>query len=162
MSETRVSYIDRALLDGVLAEAAALPRKRKNFNFHERSDHPCQRLVNAVLPGSYIRAHRHLHADKSEMLVALRGRLGIVFFDEAGNVTSKAVLDAAGDTVAVNIPNGQYHTAVALGTPVVVFEAKAGPYAPHMADELAPFSPAEDSADAPAYLRRMEALFDGA
>ena len=161
MSKAKVGYVDSALLDRVLGEAAAAPRGRKNFNFHERPDHPCQRLINAVLPGSYIRAHRHLHDDKSEMLVALRGRLGLVFFDDAGNVTDTAVIDAAGDCLAVNIPNGQFHTAVALGGPVVVFEAKAGPYEPHMPEELAPFAPEEGSPGAADYLRRMEALFDG-
>lgn len=161
MSDDAVSYIDAGLMDGLLGEAAGLPRRRKNFNFHDRPDHPCQRLMNVMYPGSYIRPHRHLNADKAEMLVVLRGRMGIVFFDDAGNVTDTALVEAGGDKVAVNIPPGRFHTAVALDVPLVVFEAKAGPYVPHAPEELAPFAPAENADGCNDYLRRMEALFDG-
>lgn len=150
--------VDHALIENLLAQAQALPRQRKNFNFHERADHPCQRLLNAILPGSYVRPHRHLIDNKEEFLVALRGRLGLVFFESDGSVARTLLLEHGGPVCAVNIPTGLYHTAVAL-SPVVVFEAKGGPYAPHTPKELAPFAPSEDSAQAAQYLRDMEALF---
>jgi len=155
---TPAQWVDGNVMDRLLAEAAKQPRRRKNLNFHLEHGDPCQRLLNAILPGSYVQPHRHLDRAKDEMLVILRGRLGLVFFDGAGGVMSRDVLDAAGPKLAVNIPHGVYHTAVALA-PLVMFEAKAGPYRPHAEGERAPFAPAEGSPEAPAYLQRLEALF---
>ena len=90
------------------------------------------------------------------MMVA-RGCLGVIWYDAQGNITGKMKLEAGGSICAVSIPTGVYHTAVAL-KPTVIFEAKGGPYAPHLPEELAPFAPAEGSPEAPQYLRQMEAL----
>jgi cupin fold WbuC family metalloprotein len=158
---TSMQGIDEALLDRLLDEARSNPRSRQNFNFHERADHPCQRLLNAVLPAAYIQPHRHLDPDKAEMLVVLRGRLGLVFFDAEGRVTGTSDLRARGPELAVNIPTGVFHTAVALDDGAVVFEAKAGPYRPHAPEERAPFAPADGAAEAPAYLATLKALFAG-
>jgi cupin fold WbuC family metalloprotein len=156
-----VQAVDAALLDALLAEAQAAPRLRKNRNFHDRAAHPCQRLLNAVLPGSYVRPHRHIQADKEEFLVILRGCLGLVFFDENGAITGSVKLEQGGAVSAVNIPTGVFHTAVAL-TPAVVFEAKGGPYAPHLPEEFAAFAPVEGSPQAGQYLQQLEAVFGDA
>jgi cupin fold WbuC family metalloprotein len=153
-----LQQVDNAKIDSLLAEARAAPRGRKNYNYHERTDHPCQRLLNAILPGSYVRPHRHVHADKDEFMIVVRGCLGVVFYDASGAVTGTMKLEAGGPVFAVSIPVGMWHTAIALA-PTVIFEAKGGPYTPLNAEELAPFAPAEGAADSPAYLRRMEALF---
>ena len=110
-----ITFIKQQLIDDVLVAARSTSRRRKNHNFHDDLAHPCQRLINAVLPDAYIQPHRHLDLRKEEMLVILRGRFGMVFFNDAGNVIETALLDAAGDTLAVNIPTGVYHTGVAMG-----------------------------------------------
>lgn len=152
----KVQAVDAALIDGLLAEAQAAPRLRKNLNFHDRATHPCQRLLNAIVPGSYVRPHRHLLENKEEFMIIVRGRLGVLLFDENGAITGKMKLEEGGPVRAVSIPTGVFHTAVAL-MPAVIFEAKGGPYAPHVPEELAPFAPAEGSPEAKEYLSRMEA-----
>jgi len=151
--------IDQALITRVLDEARRSPRQRKNFNFHDRDGHPCQRLLNAILPQSYIQPHRHLDPDKEEMLVVLRGRLGVVFFDDAGRVVDTALLEAGGERLAASIPPGRFHTLVALDDGAVVFEAKAGPYLPLAPSEKAPFAPEEAAQDTASYLNELRKLF---
>ena len=151
--------IDRSLIDRVLDEARRSPRQRKNFNFHDRDNHPCQRLLNAILPQSYIQPHRHLDPDKEEMLVVLRGRLGLVFFDDAGHVVDTALLEAGGERLAASIPPGRFHTLVALDDGAGGFEAKAGPYLPHAPREKASFAPEEAAQDAASYLNELRKLF---
>jgi cupin fold WbuC family metalloprotein len=154
-----ITYIKQTLIDGLVSEAQALPRRRKNHNFHATQDHPCQRLVNVLMADSYIAPHRHLDSTKEEMMVILRGRIGMVYFDEAGNVSGTDVLEPNGDCLAVNIPAGTYHSCVALTDSAAFFEAKAGPYTPHQPGELAPFAPREGEAGVPTYLARMRSLF---
>lgn len=153
------TIIDSALLDQVSAEAAASPRRRKNRNFHGSDEAPCHRLLNAIEPGSYVAPHRHAAADKDETILAVRGKLGMVFFAEDGKVTETALIEPGGTAVAADIPHGTFHTVVALAAGSVFFEAKAGPYRPLMEEEKAPWAPPEDAPEAAAYLENLKKLF---
>ena len=152
-----ITLIDRPLLDELCREAAASPRRRKNRNFHPRDHHPAHRLLNAMQPDSYIPPHRHLDPNKDETFVVLRGLLGLILFDDAGNVVQAATVGAGGTALGVDIPHGAWHTALALAPDTVFFEAKAGPYLPFTEAERAPWAPAENSPEAAAYLAALKA-----
>ncbi|HEY6839358.1 MAG TPA: WbuC family cupin fold metalloprotein [Geobacteraceae bacterium] len=154
-----MNIIDRQLLDELSRQARENPRLRKNYNLHPSDDFCAHRLLNAMEPGSYIRPHRHLDPLKDESMAMVRGSMGIVAFDEAGNVILARILSAGGDAVAVDIPHGSYHTVVSLEKGTIFFEAKAGPYIPLTEEEKAPWAPAEGDATVAAYLARLEALF---
>ncbi|MBK8760689.1 MAG: WbuC family cupin fold metalloprotein [Sulfuritalea sp.] len=154
-----MTLIDDKLLDAVCAEAAASPRRRKNRNFHPRDDHPGHRLLNALMADTYIPPHRHLDPNKDETYVVLRGRLGLVEFDDAGAVMQTLKVGAGGAAIGVDVAHGTWHTAVALEDETVFLEAKAGPYLPLTAEEKAPWAPAENSPEAAAYLAKMKVLF---
>ena len=156
-----ITVIDDALLDEVCAEAQASPRRRKNRNFHSYDDHPGHRLLNAMQPDSYIPPHRHLDPNKDETFVVLRGQLGVLIFDDAGNVARAFKVGAGEAAMGVDIPHGTWHTAVALEADTVFLEAKAGPYRPLTETERAPWAPAENSADAAAYLATLKARLPG-
>jgi len=153
-----LNIVGKSTLDGVSEAARQSPRLRKNYNLHASDQSACHRLFNAIEPGSYIRPHRHLHPEKGETFLLVRGALGVVSFDEGGTVTGSVLLEA-GETVAVDIPSGVYHTAVSLKSGTVFFEAKAGPYLPLLAEEKAPFAPEEGSPEAARYLGQLEGLF---
>jgi cupin fold WbuC family metalloprotein len=150
-----ITVIDDDLLSEVCAEATTSPRRRKNRNFHPTDDHPAHRLLNAMQPDSYIAPHRHLDPNKDETFVVLRGLLGLIVFDDAGGVVQTAKVGAGGAAIGGDIPHGTWHTAVALEPDTVFFEAKAGPYLPFTAAERAPWAPAENSVEAPAYLASL-------
>lgn len=149
------AVIDRRLLDEVSAAAKAVPRQRKNYNFHLHDESKCHRLLNAIEPDSYIPPHRHLDVEKDETLFVVRGRLGVVFFDDGGAVTWSGILSAEGDLVGVNIPNGVFHTEASLESGTIFFESKAGPYRPLGVEERAPWAPVEGSDEAAAYLAKL-------
>lgn len=151
-------WIDNALLDHVSGLAAVSERRRKNFNFHASETDASQRLLNAIEPDSYIAPHRHLDPAKDETLVVLRGRLGVVIFDDAGGVVDTAVLEG-GERMGINVPHNTYHCLLALDPGTVFFETKAGPYKPIDVAERAPWAPVEGARDAAAYLARLRELF---
>ncbi len=151
--------IDRDFLDRISSRAKESPRRRKNHNFHASEADASHRLLNAIEPDSYIPPHCHQNVDKDETLMVVRGRIGVVIFDEHGSVTSKAMLAPGGDVAGVNIPHGVYHTLVALEPDSVFFEAKAGPYAPLTPREKASWAPAEGEPRASAYLAELKRLF---
>ncbi len=151
--------VDSRLLDNVSTQAKESPRLRKNHNLHGSPDEPCQRLLNAIEPGSYIRPHRHLDPVKDESVVILRGKLGVIIFDETGAVIRKALMSPQGETVAANIRSGVMHTFVSFEENTVFFEAKAGPYKAISSEECAAWAPAEGSPEATAYLDSLKKLW---
>jgi cupin fold WbuC family metalloprotein len=152
-----IILIDTALLDEVCAEAAASPRRRRNRNLHPRDDHPAHRLLNAMQPDSYIPPHRHLDPHKDETFVVLRGLLGLVLFDDAGEIVRSLTIGAGGAALGVDIGHGTWHTAIALAADTVFLEAKAGPYLPSAEAERASWAPAENTSAAAPYLAALKA-----
>src|SRR3989304_7102368 len=98
--------IDRDFLEWVSSQAKASPRRRRNHNFHASESDPCNRPRNAIEPDSYIQPHCHHEAAKDETLIIVRGRLGVIFFDERGAVTATAGLVPAGEAEGGNNPPG--------------------------------------------------------
>ena len=151
--------INRPLLDELSNEARQLPRLRKHRNFHGADSDPCHRLIIAIEPGSYIPPHCHVDRNKDETISIVRGRIGMLFFDAEGSVTQRVLLEAGGETHGVTIPAGMFHSLLALESGSVFLEAKAGPYLPPADKERPAWAPLENTAEAPAYLARMQALF---
>jgi len=156
---SELQIVDRELLDALSAAARTAPRLRKNHNLHQSDASACHRLLNAVEPGSYIRPHRHLDPEKDESFVLLRGCLGVLTFDAAGEVTGSVLLQAGGARIVADIRHGVYHAALALESGTVFFEAKAGPYLPLSEEEKAGFAPEEGSPEATRYLEGLAARF---
>ena len=152
-------FIDRALLDATTTAARQSPRRRKNHNFHTPASDAANRLLNAVEPGSYIQPHRHLDPSKDETFVVVRGRFGLICFDDAGAVTQTVLLEPGGDVIGAHLLCGTFHTLVSLEPGSVFLEAKAGPYAPATEAERAPWAPPEGDPKAAACLAMLERLF---
>ncbi|MEK7261899.1 MAG: WbuC family cupin fold metalloprotein, partial [Pseudomonadota bacterium] len=68
------------ILIALRAEAAASPRRRKNFNLHASPDDPIQRLCNAFEPGTYVRPHRHAAGGVWELFLVLSGAAAVLTF----------------------------------------------------------------------------------
>jgi cupin fold WbuC family metalloprotein len=118
-----------------------------------------QRLFNAIEPGSYIRPHRHASDPREELLVAVRGVMGLVTFDDQGAVTNvlRFGSEKHGDEMAVGaeVSSGTWHTVIALEPGCVLLEVKAGPFDPNQPKDLAPWAPEEGTSSAASYLQQL-------
>lgn len=150
-----MQIIDDGLLDELTAQARANPRLRKNHNLHQGYDEPCQRLLNAIEPGSYVRPHRHTMPPKPESFVAIRGRLAVLTFDDQGEILQIVPLGGPGRASVVDIPAGQWHTVLALEPGAIFFETKPGPYIPIDDKDLPPWAPEEGAPEAGSYRDRL-------
>ena len=126
--------IDTNLLNGVTAQAKESPRLRMNYNFHASLEAKAQRLLNALEPGTVLPVHRHPHT--SETYLLLRGKIRVMFYNDAKEETESTVLDPLTGDYGVHIPAGQWHTLEVLESGSVLFEVKDGPYTPLGEDDL--------------------------
>jgi cupin fold WbuC family metalloprotein len=147
---------------GLSAKAASSPRLRQHLNLHESFDDPCQRLLNAIEPGSYIRPHRHASDPKDELLVVLKGSLLLFAFSERGVVEDVMPLCSRSrgtyGFIGIEVPADVWHTVLAVEPGSVLLEVKAGPFNPSMPKDLASWAPAEGTQDATIYLQRLQSL----
>ena len=153
------AFLDQSLFDGLAQKASEGPRGRQHHNFHQM-DEPCHRMAVGLQPHTYIPPHRHLSDDKAEALIVLKGCLGLLIFDDQGDVVDKRVLLAGGECLGVDLAPGTYHGLVVLEADSVMFECKAGPYRPVGEGEHAHWAPREGEAGVAEYHAWMRAQFD--
>jgi len=146
-------------LDDLITRAHASPRRRQHLNMHASFSEACQRLFNAIATDSYIRPHKHDYSQGPETIVAIRGELALVVFDDHGDVSEVEVLgsDRVSASAGVEVSPGTWHTIVALTDDAVILEVKGGPFDP-TAKFPAPWAPEEGGESAAAYLEELRRL----
>lgn len=147
-----MKIIDNQELDRLSLVARSSPRMRKNLNLHDDFSDPCQRLFNAMEPGTYIRPHRHSNPEKHECFMAIRGRFALIEFDDQGKICAFIPFGQDSDVVAIDLPPGVWHTIVCLEPGSIFFETKAGPYVPISDKDFAAWAPEEGDPAAENYL----------
>ena len=124
--------ITQTILDELTEQAKVSPRLRMNLDLRDSETEQSQRMLNAIEPGSVLPIHRHQHT--SELMVCLRGRLQVEFYNELEKkCTDSFIIEPNGKNMAVSIPIGVWHTVHALDSGTVILEMKAGAY-----DSLSP------------------------
>jgi cupin fold WbuC family metalloprotein len=149
-----MQFINNKLLNKISSQAKENPRLRMNHNFHSSPKEDIQRMLNAIEPDSYIPAH--MHPDKIEVYLVLRGKLKIFFYDDDGKVIETRILSPETGEYGVDIPMGVWHNFVVLESGTVVYEYKQGPYDPNNGFVLAPWIPApEDKKAVNQYMKKL-------
>lgn len=123
-----MKIVDKELLDSVTEKAKNSPRLRMNYNFHEDLSDKCQRLLDALEPGTVMPIHHH---KVDEMFVILRGSLKVNTYNDDGEVIQSVVLSPSQGRFAVNIKAGEWHSVESLESGTIIMEVKEGPYIPH-------------------------------
>lgn len=125
-----LQLINQQLLDMVIAEAQSSPRLRMNYNLHSDLNDKCQRLLNAMEPGTIMPIHHH---KVSEVYFLLQGRIRVMTYNDEGQETSSVILDSKEGNYGVQIPPHTWHSLEVYESGSVIFEVKEGPYIPHEA-----------------------------
>lgn len=117
-------------------------------------------MLNALIPGTYVRPHCHANEYQSESFILLRGKLALLFFDDAGHVDylNSRILSPSDGLFGIDIPPAIWHSLVALEE-TVIFEVKGHPAGGYVAERdknFAPWAPEEGSPQSPEYLQALE------
>jgi cupin fold WbuC family metalloprotein len=152
-----VRFVDKSLIQQLLAQARQNPRRRVNYNFHRTPEEDPNRFLNVMLEGTYVAPHRHAVVPKPEMFVVLEGRIAVFTFNGEGAVEACGVAGegAPEGRVAVDIPAGVWHTLAVLTPHAVLVEVKPGFYDPATDKQFAPWAPGEGEQGAEDYLKEL-------
>ncbi len=138
-----VKIVQQGTIDQLLDDASKSPRKRSHYNLHDHLDSPVQRLLIGLKQGTYVTPHCHQEVNKWELMVVLKGTVGLLLFEPDGSVHARYELSNTGDTTAIEIPPGIWHTVFPVSEIAVIMEVKEGPYLPNSPASFAPWAPAE-------------------
>ena len=143
--DVKLIRLARRRVHDVLTLANSSQRGRSLINLG-CSDEPVQRLVNGILPGSYIQPHVHNgNNPKWESFTLLYGGpVGIVTFMEDGRLAGVKSLAEGGVRGPYVIEPNTYHSAIAIG-PSGLLEMLDQPHDPETHKKMAPWAPSEDA-----------------
>ena len=157
-----MKIFDAQYLGDLTSQAKVSPRLRQHSNVHQSYQDASQRLFNAIEPSSYIRPHRHASDPREELLIAVRGVMVMVTFDDQGAMTNVLRFGTERHeeemAVGVEISSDTWHTVIAMEPSCVLLEVKAGPFDPNKPKDLAPWAPEENSAAAQDYYDQIVEL----
>lgn len=157
----KVEFIDDALLSAVADKARVAPRLRINYNFHRTTDEAVNRLLNVMNRGSYLPVHRHFSPDRTESCVVVKGKIGLMIYDDSGRELERRVIGPDCGCYGFDIEAGVWHGLVVLENDTTLFEIKQGPYAPITPENLAPWTPAADDKQAvEQFIKELEQSFE--
>ena len=150
--------ITQVEIEQIIWQAKKSQRKRAILRLHQHED-LVQRMVNAFIPGTYVRPHKHENPDKVELFSILKGKVAVLKFNHIGEVDAVLELDEQGSIKIVEIPPRTYHAIVAL-EPSALLEIIEGPYVEASHKQMATWAPPEDSPKAGDYLIYMTSIVD--
>jgi len=145
-------------IEDLIFKAKKSPRKRHIMRLHEHHE-PVQRMVNAMIQGTYITPHKHENPDKVELFNILLGRVAALEFNSLGDVQEVHILDARSTTRIVDIAPRTYHTLIPL-QPSALLEIIQGPYDAQTHKNFAPWAPLEDDPKANDYQMYLLSIVD--
>lgn len=156
-----MKFFSQELISDLEDKANANERKRQHLNIHENYSDSCQCFLNAIQPRSYIRPHRHLLDSRNEILVAVRGLMAVIIFDDLGKITKTAKIGSEKyksiANILIEITPDIWHTVVSLKKGSILLEVKPGPFVEDLAKEYAPWAPEEGSRSTASYHTKLVA-----
>jgi cupin fold WbuC family metalloprotein len=161
MRSLAIKRLTEELLNTITEQARCSPRQRQNYDFHQPSE-KVQRFLNVLQPGTYVRPHRHQRppdVNGFEFFLVLQGKVGIIIFDENAQIVHTELICAKGATRAIELPEGIYHTLVALAPDTVILELKEGPYNPTTDKEFLDGFPTENTSAAEQMVEHWRSYF---
>lgn len=150
-----VVQVTTADLAPVIDRAHRSPRRRARLCVHPDAGDPLHEMLICLVPGTYVRPHRH--ASKSESFHIIAGELDVVLFEDDGAIRDVIRMGPyhSGKAFFYRLIEPCFHTVLVHGEHALFHETTNGPFAP--ADtEFAPWAPAEGDGEVKQYIERLQ------
>ncbi|EMB8479483.1 WbuC family cupin fold metalloprotein [Providencia huaxiensis] len=123
-----MNLIDTEIIEKIYIEAKNSPRKRSHYLLHKSHQDKVQRLLIALVSGSYIEPHYHELDHQWEMFFILEGTLEINIHDSKGSKVRTKIIGDNTQFKAVEIKPNEIHSLKCLSKKALILEIKEGPF----------------------------------
>ncbi len=125
--------IDNTQLRRLYAEASASERKRSHLLLHDSHQDKVQRLIIAMVKGSYVEPHYHELDTQWEMFTVLQGVIKVTVYSPKGEVLHSYKAGPEEEVAIIEFAPGDIHSVECLSANSVMIEVKEGPFNPDFA-----------------------------
>jgi len=148
--------LDDGFFQQLVLDASKSPRKRSHYNLHKEMNEPVQRLCIALKKGTYVRPHHHPKSNKWELMLALRGSVVLLVFDNDGVILERLILNQNDSLSGIELKPDTWHTVFPLTDDAIILEVKEGPYIATEKSDFALWAPEEGDHDVTDFLLWLE------
>jgi len=125
--------LNKDAMEQLFEQAESSERKRAHLLLHTGHHEKVQRLIIALLRGSYVEPHYHELSHQWEMFIVTSGRIEVKLYDTNGQVKTIFVAGPEEDSAIVEFSPGDIHSVECLSEKAVMVEIKEGPFDPNFA-----------------------------
>lgn len=125
--------IDNNQLEALYEQAGQSERLRSHLLLHNSHQDKVQRLLIALVKGSYVDPHYHELPHQWEMFIVMQGQVQVCLYDKDGKVINQFV---AGENTGINVVEfspGDIHSVECMSPRALMMEVKEGPFNPSFA-----------------------------
>lgn len=103
-------------------------RLRSHFLLHHTHDDKVQRLLIAMVRGSYVEPHYHGLEHQWEMFSVIHGEIKVCLYDQDGNVLKGFFVNSEDALPLVEFSPNEIHSVECISERVLMLEVKEGPF----------------------------------
>ncbi|KFA99290.1 WbuC family cupin fold metalloprotein [Vibrio sp. ER1A] len=123
-----MEFLSSSTLDDLYSEAMNSLRLRSHFNLHSNYEEQVQRLLIAMVKGSFVEPHFHDSPHQWELFTVLKGTVKINHYSKSGEILSSRYLGEEQDSIMVTIRPNEIHSVECISETALLLEIKEGPY----------------------------------
>lgn len=127
-------------ISDLFAKAQISLRKRAHLNLHKSYDEKVQRLLIALIEGSYVEPHFHELDHQWEMFTVLSGVIEVTLYYESGKVKYQTYAGENQVTSLIQLNPGEIHSIKCISDTALLLEVKEGPFSPDKAKVFPSFN----------------------
>ncbi|EMV2013481.1 WbuC family cupin fold metalloprotein [Proteus mirabilis] len=129
-------YIDNLSLVNLYKEAEKSERLRSHLLLHQSHQDKVQRLLIALVKGSYVEPHYHELPHQWEMFVILEGTIKVTLYDHMGSIIENFLAGENTDISIVSLEPNEIHSIKCISSQALMLEIKEGPFDPNYAKKF--------------------------
>ncbi|MFZ3388753.1 WbuC family cupin fold metalloprotein [Buttiauxella gaviniae] len=125
--------IDKLQLQGLFREAGGSERLRSHLLLHHSHQDRVQRLIIAMVQGSYVEPHYHELSHQWEMFSILEGVIKVTLHSIDGQIICSFQAGPTEDVSLIEFAAGDIHSIECISSTALLLEIKEGPFDPQYA-----------------------------
>ncbi|ELY3469134.1 WbuC family cupin fold metalloprotein [Cronobacter universalis] len=122
--------IETSQLDLLFEQAKSSERLRSHLLLHHSHQDKVQRLLIAMVRGSYVEPHYHELPQQWEMFTILQGQIQVTLFNSKGEILTRFLAGEGTGVSIVELSPGDIHSVECVSEKAIMMEVKEGPFDP--------------------------------
>jgi len=128
-----VRLVDATILDALFIDANKSERLRSHYLLHSSHEDRVQRLLIALVYGSFVEPHYHQLPSQWEMFTVIKGQIEVALYDDLGSIREQFLAGEGTDVQVVEFSPGDIHSVKCTSKKALMLEVKEGPFDPAFA-----------------------------